>query len=507
MWMENIVVSTKKTVITLGGKLPQHMKIGKGCLRSITALLIAALIAQWIVPYPHAKTAQAPASCGSGCIRYDIVVIGSEIQGVLLAREAMKQGLDVLILDPRSKPGGELTVGQMHFLDEPNDKNKQSLVQGDIKVLFDGFKKGTIRKASEFNKYYEGRIKDIPIKSGVVIESVRTIKHKEEQSLQSITYRVNGKRHQVQAGYWVENTDFNALTGKLDAKRIPGMESLYKGIGNDPDYMAATLMLRFKKVDWRKLHQTILEDYPLTNVQKKYGPNTYVDWNIATGLSNIMMKYKARDPQMVLRGMNTLDQGHGEVIMNALLMYDVDPADEKSVKEAIRKGKAEAPFVLEFMRKNIPGFSKAELNGFPEYLYIRDYNRFETEYVLDYEDVKNSRMFWDNVSIGGYSIDLQATKRIPKGIGFGKTDRYGMPLRAFELKAYENVLVTGKNVGASIKAYGSARIMPNTALAAQTMGIILGREMKNKRLKDLTEKDFRRIHAYLKKDYGIVLNQ
>ena len=265
-------------------------------------------------------------------------------------------------------------------------------------------------------------------------------------------------------------------------------------------------MLRFKKVDWRKLHQTILEDYPLTNVQKKYGPNTYVDWNIATGLSNIMMKYKARDPQMVLRGMNTLDQGHGEVIMNALLIYDVDPADEKSVQDAIRKGKAEAPYVLEFMRKNIPGFSKAELNGFPEYLYIRDYNRFETEYVLDYEDVKNSRMFWDNVSISGYSIDLQATKRISKGIGFGKTDRYGMPLRAFELKAYENVLVTGKNVGASIKAYGSARIMPNTALAAQTMGIILGREMKNTRLKDLTQQDFRRIHAYLKKDYGIVLN-
>lgn len=483
------------------------MNILKGSFRILISLLIAALMVQWIVPYPHAKTVQAPATCGQGCIRYDIVVIGSEIQGVLLAREAMKHGLDVIILDPRSKPGGELVSGQMLFLDEPNDKNKKSLVQGDIKELFDGFKKGSIRKAPEFNAYYDSKIEDIKIKSGIEIESVKTMKVKGTESLQSLTYLVNGRRHQVQADYWVENTDFNALTGKLDAERIPGMESLYKQSGYKPDYMAATLMLRFKKVDWRKLHQTILEDYPLSNVQKKYGPNTYVDWNIATGLSNIMMKYKPRDPQMVLRGMNTLDQGHGEVIMNALLIYDVDPADEKSVQDALRKAKAEAPYVLEFMRKNIPGFAKAELNGFPDYLYIRDYNRFETEYVLNYEDVKESHMFWDNVSIGGYSIDLQATRLIPKGIGFGKTDRYGMPLRSFELKSYENVLVTGKNVGADVKAYGTARIMPNTALAAQTIGIILGHEMKTKRLKDLTEDDFRRIHAYLKKDYGIVLDK
>jgi hypothetical protein len=156
------------------------------------------------------------------------------------------------------------------------------------------------------------------------------------------------------------------------------------------------------------------------------------------------------------------------------------------------------------LRKNIPGFAKAELNGFPEYLYIRDYNRYETKYVLDYPDLMNSRMFWDNVSIGGYSIDLQGTRAIPTGIGYGKPDRYGLPLRSFELKSYDNVLVTGKNVGASIKAYGSARIMPTTALAGQTIGIILGRE-RSKKLADLTEADFKRIRTYMKQDYQIVL--
>lgn len=434
------------------------------------------------------------------------MVIGSEIQGVLLAREARNSGLRVLMLDPRSKPGGELTLAQMQFLDEPNDKNKHSLVQGEIKPLFDDYKNGKIRTAAEFDRYYNKMVKGIPMESGIEIQSVETDALQQGKTLTTLTYQTpDAAIHKVQANYWVENTDFAALTSKLGAKRIPGMESLYPGDNHDPDYMAATLMLKFKKANWNRLHQAVLEDYPLTNVRQKYGPNTYVDWNIATGFSNILSNYKPQDPQLILRGMNTVDQKHGEVIMNALLIYDVDPAVPESVQEAVHKGMEEAPFVLEFLRKNIPGFEKAELNGFPEYLYIRDYNRYETEYVLQYDDVKNGHMFWDNVSIGGYSIDLQGTQKIPKGIGFGKTDRYGMPLRSFELKEYDNVLVVGKNVGASIKAYGSARIMPNTALAAQTIGIILGRE-HDKPLKELTPDDFQRIHAYLQKDYDIVLN-
>ncbi|MDP4097313.1 FAD-dependent oxidoreductase [Paenibacillus sp. P96] len=499
------------------------MKRWKYAVGGICAVIAAILLTLWVVPSPTEKTVnevsvsppeplanESHASplepCDEGCDKYDVVVIGSEIQGVLLAREARNHGLRVLILDPRSKPGGELTLAQMQFLDEPNDKNKQSLVQGDIKPLFDGYKRGTIRTAAEFDEYYNKMVQGIPMQSGIEIQSVESNALEQGKTLTMLTYKMpDATIHKVQANYWVENTDFAALTGKLGATRIPGMESLYNGDHEEPDYMAATLMLRFKKVNWGALHQAVLEDYPLTNVQEKYGPNTYVDWNIATGFSNIMSQYKPQDPQLVLRGMNTVDQKHGEVIMNALLIYGVDPADPASVQEAVRKGREEAPFVLEFLRENIPGFAKAELNGFPEYLYIRDYNRYETEYVLQYDDVKNSRMFWDNVSIGGYSIDLQGTQKIPKGIGFGKTDRYGMPLRSFELKGYDNVLVVGKNVGASIKAYGSARIMPNTALAAQTLGIILGRE-QDKRLQELTPDDFKRIHAYLQKDYDIVLN-
>ncbi|GGG61583.1 FAD-dependent oxidoreductase [Paenibacillus radicis (ex Gao et al. 2016)] len=474
--------------------------------RIIMVFVMLSIVFQLVAPSSLEPHLQAEPSCGKDCSYYDVIVIGSEIQGVLLAKEVRKARKSVLILDPRTQTGGELIQGQMQFLDIPNDRKNKSIVQGEIKYLFDAYKSGSIRKAHEFNQYFNQLVRGIPIEKGIKIQTIETVPLAKEKSLKSITYKTqDGATRNVQANYWVENTDFNALTSLLDLKRIPGMESLVSKKDPTPEYMSATLMIKFKNVDWSKLHKTILKDYPLTNVQKKYGPNTYVDWTIATGFGNLINQYKPTDPQLVLRGMNTLNQKNGRAIMNALLVFDVDPSKPESVKSAIAKASAEAPHILKFLRQNIPGFAKAELDGFPDYLYIRDYNRFETEHILQKEDLKSNKMFWDNVSIGGYGMDLQATKRIPTGIGFGLTDRYGMPLRSFELKAYENVIVAGKNVGASIQAYGSARIMPNTATAAQTIGIIIGRESGKKRLKELTPEDFKRIHKYLKKDFNIVL--
>nr|WP_040676775.1 FAD-dependent oxidoreductase [Paenibacillus sanguinis] len=454
-----------------------------------------------------AKEAASAKTSSGGVLHYDVVVIGSELQGVLLTKSARDQGLDVLILDPRSKPGGELIQGQMIVLDEPNDNKGRSLVQGALKPLYANYKAGDVRKLASFKRFYQKLLQGIPLKSGITIESVKTQGVGSDKTMKSLTYKNRlGGQFTVEADYWVENTDFNALSSKLGEKRIPGMESIYAG--QKPDYMAATYMMNFKNVNWGKLHQAVLEDYPLTNVRKKYGANTYVDWNFAAGFSNITYKYKPKDKLFMLRGLNATYQKDGDVVINALLVYDVDPSNPKSVENAVSKAKKEAPYILAFLQKNIPGFAKAKLGELPEYLYIRDYNRYETKYVLDYHDLMSSRMFWDNVTIGGYAVDLQATRVVTKGIEYGKPDRYGIPLRSFMLKSYDNVLVAGKNVGATIKAYGSARIMPTTALAGQTIGIILGRELKQgRRLDELTQADFKRIHQYLEKDYKIVVSK
>lgn len=440
--------------------------------------------------------------CPRPCTAYDVIVIGSEIEGVLLARAAHDLGKKVLILDPRPKPGGQLIQGQMIVLDEPRDKKKRSLVQGRLKSLYDGYNNKKIRKIEEFEKYYNNLLGPVPIRSGIRIEAVKTVPRGDVRSLAYIQYRArDGLLYRVTADYWVENTDHAALTGLLNVTRIPGTESLFLGGGPEPEYMAATYMLRFKNVNWTALHDATLKDYPLTNLAKKYGPGTYVDWNFGTGFSYVTAKYEPSSDRLKLRGLNITYQRDGQAVINALLIFDVDPSDPESVREAVELGKREASLVLEFLRENIPGFSRAKLDELPDYLYIREFDRYETMYVLTRDDLLGSRMFPDNVSIGGYAIDVQGTRRFPNGAGLGHVDRYGLPLRSFLLKEIDNVIVAGKNTGAAADAYGSVRIMPNTALAGEVIGILLGRE--EKKLRDLDADDFKRIHGYLEKEYGI----
>lgn len=107
--------------------------------------------------------------------KVDVVVLGSELEGLYLARAAADEGLKVKVLDPREAFGGQVLQGEMLFLDETRDDKYQSLVQGRAKELFDGFRNGKIRKLSEFTQYFDKLKKDIPVESGIKIEDIKQI--------------------------------------------------------------------------------------------------------------------------------------------------------------------------------------------------------------------------------------------------------------------------------------------------------------------------------------------
>lgn len=438
----------------------------------------------------------------------DIVIIGSEIEGMYLARAAADEGLSVAVLDPRPRPGGQLLEGQMLFLDEPLGDGGQMLLQGRVKTLFDDYKSGKIRRLDDFRNYYKKLVQGIPMESGITLAGV-DIRQQPDASgryVESLTYITqDGQRKTVYPGYVVENTDFAALTSRLNLPRIPGMESIVAKPADSKDYMAATMMMRFKNVDWNTFQREVMRLSPKER-EIRYGSETNVNATFTWGFGKVGAKYSSGRDEWFLRGLNTVNQRNGEVVINALLVYGVDPSDGKSVSKALEEGKKQTEKVLKHLRKELPGWSKAEINGYPDYLYIRDFDRFETEYVLQGTDLMSGRMFWDNVSIGGYEIDLQGTINSKWGIRLGNPDKYGMPLRSFLAKGFRNVIVAGKNVGASAVAYGSARIQAQTALAGETIGIMLGQIKGQYALADMTPARMAGLQKYIRQAYGITLS-
>jgi hypothetical protein len=448
----------------------------------------------------HAAAANDPA-------HPDIVLIGSEIEGMYLARAAVDEGLSVIVLDPRMKPGGQLTEGEMVFLDEPFGDHAEPLLQGRVKELFDLYKQGKVRKIDEFRNYFNRLARGVPIVSGISITGVdiRQQPDASGRTVESISYTTpDGKEETVYPGYVVENTDFAALTSQLGLPRIPGIETVF-GKGNvSNDYMAATYMMKFKNVDWASFRNTVMSSSKPAR-EEKYGSETTVTDLMTWGFGKIGAAYDPGSEEWFLRGLNIVNQRDGEVTVNALLVYNVDPSNEEIVSRAIDEGKGQTGRILQHLRKQLPGWSQAEINGFPDYLYIRDYDRYETEYVLQGTDLMSARMFWDNVSIGGYAIDLQGTISSKWGSRVGNPDKYGMPLRAFLSKGFTNVIVAGKSVGASAVAYGSARIQAQTALAAETIGIFLGQLQGKPGLASLDPIRMAQLQKYTRTKYKITL--
>ncbi|WNQ09628.1 FAD-dependent oxidoreductase [Paenibacillus aurantius] len=437
----------------------------------------------------------------------DIVVIGSEIEGIYLARAAKDEGLSIVVLDPRDLSGGQLIQGEMHYLDEAIADGGRSLLQGRVKELFDRYKKGDIRKAGEFSDYYKTLIEGIPVETAITITTldIKRDAKTSNKTLHSISYRTKeGEEKKITAKYWVENTDFSAITSRLGISRIPGIETVFNETGKTKDYMAASMMMKFRNVDWDKFKREI-NRLSKDDITKKYGGESTVTDKFTWGFGNVGGSYKASSKEVFLRGLNTINQRDGEVLINALLLYNVDPAREESIRNAIELGKRETERILPHLRKELPGWENAEVNGFPNYLYIRDFDRYETEYILQASDQMSGKMFWDNVSIAGYPIDLQGTMDHPWGERKGDPDQYGIPLRAFIPKGYTNIITAGKNIGASAVAYGSARIQPNTSLAAEVIGIILARMDDGQQLTEVTEKNMKEFHDYINKKYGITL--
>lgn len=432
--------------------------------------------------------------------RIDVAVIGSELEGLYLAARAREAGLHPLVIEPNKRIGGQLLRAQMLYLDGVYDANGKELMQGGFADLFAQYKNGDIRRLGDFRRYVHGLLEGVPVETEAKLGDVRT----ENGRVTEIDFAdAAGNRHTIRPAYAVDNSDAALLVDKLGVRRLPGLEALYGAPGKE--YMSATFMIHLDGVDWERFNSHFWQMDKLERTSR-YGPETYVDPSLAYGFPAIAAAYALQSPESTnLRGLNLIYQGRGEVLINALQVYDVDPSDPASVKRGMETAKKELPYIRDHLRRHLVGFERARLAQEPEYLYIREYNHYPTDYVMQASDLLSGRMFWDNVSIGGYFLDIQGSRSNREGLAVGRPDKYGLPLRSYLLKDYDNVVLTGKLVGSTAVAYGSTRIQANGSLAAETIGWLMG-DMQGESLKRVTSERITRLQERLARDKGIRLH-
>ena len=159
-----------------------------------------------------------------------------------------------------------------------------------------------------------------------------------------------------------------------------------------------------------------------------------------------------------------------ECYINCTHRNFVDGTDLKQIAQAERELRAQIPWIIDYMRKNVPGCKNIYLKHSADSLGVRESRRITGEYILNEEDLRAGRKFEDVVVHNAYFyFDVHGMK---KG-GQDSTEQvnaYDIPYRCLIPLKVENLIVVGRCISGTHLAHASYRVMGIAMAVGQAGG-------------------------------------
>jgi len=219
----------------------------------------------------------------------------------------------------------------------------------------------------------------------------------------------------------------------------------------------------------------------------KADPQTYGDWSgngewdyETTGKEDRLFSpflrkpfQKALEAGLIPAHLHTIAGTWGTVTdqgdltyLNLVHMPEIDGTDPADLTRGEIRGRREAIYALEALRKFMPGCEAAKLRNFGMTLGIRDTRKIDAVYNLTGSDVREQARFEDAIGIFPEFIDGYGILILPT------TGRYWhVPYRALLPKGIANLLVAGRCIGGDTISHASARNMMCCAVSGQGAGV------------------------------------
>jgi ribulose 1,5-bisphosphate synthetase/thiazole synthase len=242
------------------------------------------------------------------------------------------------------------------------------------------------------------------------------------------------------------------------------------------EMMAVSVMFSMSGVDKRKFIDAVKAD-----------PQTYGDWSgngewdyETTGKEDELFSPFLRKPfqQALAAGLippslqtiagtwgTVTDQGD-LTYLNLVHVPCIDGTDPADLTRGEMRGRREAIYALEALRKFMPGCEDAKLRNFGMTLGIRDTRKIDALYNLTGNDVREQGRFDDAIGIFPEFVDGYGVLILPT------TGRYWqVPYRALVPKGIDDLIVAGRCIGGDKISHASARNMMCCAVSGQGAGV------------------------------------
>lgn len=372
---------------------------------------------------------------------FDLLVYGNEPEAILAAVSAAELGLDVALITQEPALGGLYTQGWLNVLDLKTQPHDYQL------GIFDTWWR-QVGRSDAF---------DIPTAMHVFTDMLAAA---------DVTVVLGSKplapvfTDEALAGLYVPETaelyeaaffidasadaDFAAAAG---APFTIGWETFGVNLR-----MADTLVFSLEGVDWNRLTRHIRNRGSHYAVAKEH-----VAWGHFGG---VPAAYEPSNTRFKLRGLNLGLQADGSVLVNALLIYDIDPLDEASLARGRVLATNEAHRVTAYLQEHIPGLERALVNAVAPELYVRESRHLQGLCTLTAEDVMYNRTGPFAIAAGGYPLDAQSFTPHDTGYVWATPGMFGGQLCMMTPPNIPNLFVAGRSGSFDPVAFSSGRIVP-----------------------------------------------
>lgn len=418
---------------------------------------------------------------------YDVIVAGTDPEGIAAAVSAARNGLQVLLVDGRNREilGGLMTIGELNSLDlnySPKKTNASGnhlfLNEGLFREWYDQVEGTSFDTNTAANAFYK-MVKNEPnIDLLMKVQKMEPITEAGTSGNTAVTglriVKEDGSEINVLSHAVIDATQDGDIAAAAGAPFTIGLEDI-----NDPEaQMAVTLVFKMGGVT-----QKIWNSFA---GHKGSGIDATSAWGFGDAKD-----YVSSNPERVkIRGLNIGRQNDETILINAMHIFKVDPLDPKSVEEALEIGRAEAPRIVEYLKKNFKELKDLKFAGTADELYVRESRHFQGEYRLTLADLLNNRDHWDAIAYGSYNVDIQSTKHTDNGKIMMAPIQYGVPFRTLVPLKVDGLLVVGRAASFDSVPHGSARVIPLGMATAEAAGIAVKMTMENNiTLRDLSKSE------------------
>jgi glycine/D-amino acid oxidase-like deaminating enzyme len=391
--------------------------------------------------------------------RADVMVVGGSPAGVTAALAAARQGMVVVLLEPRPFLGSVWTGAMLNMLDLSRSADGRPLIRGIFMEISDQIG-GVTFDPRVVRATLQEKVEAEPGITLLLGTRVLQPEVEDRRVLGATVLLPDGSRTSVTASVTIDATDDGDFAGSAGVPFTVGRE----GSGIDKRTMPATLLFRLVDVNWREIIK-----YTYAHRRGRHPSGAFQ--GSAWGFFDLMRDYTAEDRTLSAHDLNIGRLPDGSVMINALQIHDLDGTNRESRSEGYARAKREIPHMVEFFRQHLPGFSHARLVEIAPELYVRETRHFKGVYTLTVTDIATHTHFWDSIGAASYPVDLH--QYVPgERYAFRVVRRpYTIPLRALITASVDGLFLVSRAFSATYQAAGSARVVPTTMAMGEGAGV------------------------------------